>query len=247
MKYLQNLFGISDTFTPRGVRNVKEIFGFVLLEHFSTSWGATGRGTSRPVRVIHRKKHRSASTPIFGTPTLQPPIKLKIALLMLVVLLPSVSRAADDKPLVHEGIVNAPLEQVWAAYTTQAGLESWMVAHAQIEIKIGGLMKTQYDPKGTADDATAIENTILSYEPKRMLSLKVTKVPVGFPFPNAIKNMWTVVYFEAHGDKATRVREVCMGFSEDDESKKMREFFDHGNTITMEHLQKRFEVKAEAK
>src|SRR5205823_10227378 len=126
---------------------------------------------------------------------------LRLVLLMITLwLLPNAGRAQDEKPLVHEAIVNAPLDQVWAAYTTKAGLESWMVAHAEIELKLGGKMKTRYDPKGTVDNAKAIENTILSYEPMRMISFKVTKAPQGFPFPSAITNMWTVVYFEAQGE-----------------------------------------------
>jgi len=161
--------------------------------------------------------------------------------------LPGVCAAQDDNRLVHEGVVNAPLDQVWAAYTTKAGLESWMAAHAEIELKIGGTMRVRYDPRGTVDDSKAIQNTILSYEPMRMLSFKVTKAPEGFPFPNAIKNMWTVVYFEAQGEKATRVRGVSLGFGNDDESQKMREFFNRGNAVTLEELQKRFAGKTDAK
>ena len=172
----------------------------------------------------------------------------QVVLLTLVLgVLPGVGRAQDDSPLVHEGLVNAPLDQVWAAYTTKAGLESWMVAHAEIELKIGGKLKTQYDPKGTTDDDKAIENTILSYEPMRMLSVKVTKVPQGFPFPGAITTMWTVVYFEAQGENVTRVRVVSLGFGNDDESKKMREFFKRGNAVTLEELQKRFVGKTGSK
>jgi len=163
------------------------------------------------------------------------------------VFLPSSFRAQDDTRIVHEGVVNAPVDQVWAAFTTREGLESWMAAHATIELKIGGRMKTQYDPKGTVDDAKAIENTILSYEPLRMLSIKVAKAPDTFPFPNAIKNMWTIVYFTPEGDKTTRVREVSMGFGNDNESKKMREFFNRGNAFTLQKLQKRFALKADAK
>lgn len=100
-------------------------------------------------------------------------------------LIPGTSRAQDDTRLVHEAVVNAPVDQVWMAFTTSEGLESWMAAHAKIDFKIGGAMKTQYDPKGTIDDAKAIENAILSYEPLRMLSFKVTKAPDAFPFPNA--------------------------------------------------------------
>jgi uncharacterized protein YndB with AHSA1/START domain len=170
-----------------------------------------------------------------------------MALGLLLAGLPTVSGAQGEDRLVDEGVVNAPLDQVWSAYTTKAGLESWMVAHAEIELKIGGAMRTCYDPQGTVDDATAIVNTILSYEPMRMISFRVTKAPQGFPFPNAIANMWTVVYFEAQGRHATKVREVCMGFGTDDESKRMREFFKRGNAVTLEELQKHFTTKADAK
>jgi uncharacterized protein YndB with AHSA1/START domain len=148
--------------------------------------------------------------------------------------------AQDERPLVHEAVVNGPLDRVWAAFTTKEGLESWMVAHAEIDLKVGGLMKTQYDPKGTTDDASAIANTILSYEPMRMLSIRTTRVPQGFPFPNAIRAMWTVIHFESKGAQATRVREVSMGFGDDEESTRMRAFFDRGNALTLEHLQQRF-------
>ena len=170
-----------------------------------------------------------------------------VLLVSLLALLPGAGRAEEDNPLVHEGVVPGALDQVWAAFTTRAGLESWMVAQAEIDLRIGGRLKTQYNPAGSVDDAKAIENTILSYEPRRMLSFRVTQAPQGFPFPNAIRKMWTVVYFEAQGEKATRVREVCLGFSDDDESRKMREFFNRGNAITLERLQKRFAPKPEAK
>jgi uncharacterized protein YndB with AHSA1/START domain len=172
---------------------------------------------------------------------------LLILIFIVLALLPNTSRAQDDSRLVHEAVVSAPVDQVWAAFTTTEGLESWMAAHAKIEFKIGGTMKSQYDPKGTIDDARAIENTILSYEPMRMLSFKVTKAPAAFSFPNAIKNMWTVIYFVPEGDKTTRVREVSMGFGNDDESKKMREFFNRGNAYTLQRLQKRFAPKTDAK
>src|SRR4051812_32835779 len=146
---------------------------------------------------------------------------------------PLTSGAEDDRRLVHECVVNAPLEQVWAAYTTKAGLESWMVGHAEIDLKIGGKMRTQYSSKGPMEESKAITNVILSYEPMHMFSFRVLKPPQGFPFPNAITNMWTVVYFDSESDKTTRVKGICMGFGDDDESMKMREFFDRGNAVTL--------------
>lgn len=148
-----------------------------------------------------------------------------------------------DNRLVHEGVVAAPVKDVWAAFTTKEGQESWMVAHSEIELKVGGLMRTHYDPNGTIGDSKTIENMIISYEPERMLSLRVTKAPEGFPFPNAVLSMWTVIYFEAASPRTTRVRFVGLGFGSDEESVKMRAFFDRGNAYTLKKLRERFALK----
>lgn len=159
----------------------------------------------------------------------------------LALALVSVVRAAHgQQPLVTEGVVDAPVDSVWNAFTTSAGLESWMAAHASLDLRIGGAMRTVYAPEAKLGDASTIENTILAYEPKRMLAIKVAKAPEGFPFPNAIGSMWTVIYFDAVDGAKTRIREVGMGFGADDESQKMRQFFDRGNAYTLVALQKRF-------
>ena len=151
--------------------------------------------------------------------------------------------AKKDNRLIHEGVVAAPVKDVWTALTTKEGQESWMVAHSEIELKIGGRMRTNYDPKGTIGDPKTIENMIISYDPERMLSIQVTKTPEGFPFPNAVKSMWTIIYLDAINPRATRVRFVGLGFGDDEESKKMRAFFDRGNAFTLKKLQERFASK----
>lgn len=167
-------------------------------------------------------------------------------LLLAVACGPIPALAADqggDDRLVHEGVVAAPARDVWAAFTTEEGQESWMVAHSELELKVGGLMRTHYDPKGVIGDPGTIENTIISFDPERMLSIRVTKAPEAFPFPTAVKSMWTVIYFEAVDPRSTRVRVVGLGFGSDEESQKMRAFFDRGNAFTLKRLQERFAPK----
>src|SRR5437870_13396517 len=102
----------------------------------------------------------------------------------------------EEKRLITEGVVDAPPEAVWKALTTREGMEAWMVAHAEIEMKIGGKMRTHYDAKGKLGDPKTIENIILCFDPGRMYAIKVGTPPEGFPFPNAVKNMWTVIYLD---------------------------------------------------
>ena len=148
----------------------------------------------------------------------------------------AVSHAQDVSPIVSEGIIDASVETVWAAWTTDEGLRSWLAPHASMNLRVGGLMRTNYDPAGVLGDAQTIENTILSFDPGRMLSIKVAKTPAGFPFEQAVEKMWTVIYFEPIDPEQTRLRVIGLGFDTDEESQRMRAFFEQGNAATIEQL-----------
>jgi uncharacterized protein YndB with AHSA1/START domain len=167
-------------------------------------------------------------------------MKRALMALAIVVAVWGSADAQDVSAIVHEGIVEAPLDAVWAAWTTSEGLRSWMAPHAEIDLRVGGRMRANYNAQGTLGDPQTIENTVLSFEPKRMLSIKVAKPPAGFPFPNAIQRMWSIVYVEAVAPGRTRVREVSLGFDADEESQKMRAFFNQGNATTLKQLQRHF-------
>ena len=145
-----------------------------------------------------------------------------------------------SEAIVTEGVVNAPVNAVWDAWTTASGLKSWLAPHADIDLKIDGLMRSNYDPRGSIGDPGTIENRVLAYEPERMLSIKVSKAPEKFPFKAKIYDMWTVLYFQPTADGKTSLRIVGMGFGKDEESQKMKEFFKQGNAYTLSQLQKRF-------
>jgi uncharacterized protein YndB with AHSA1/START domain len=154
------------------------------------------------------------------------------------------TRETSQDRLVTEGVVEAPIEAVWAALCTKEGLESWNVAHAEVDLRVGGLMRTHYDPKGQIGDPNTIENRILSLEPLRMLSIQVAKPPEKFPFKTSIKSVWQVIHFEPVGPTRTSVKIVGLGYSTDPESTKLREFFDKGNAYTLKKLQERFTAKS---
>lgn len=162
---------------------------------------------------------------------------LCISVVSLVLALPA--KAAES--IVAEGVINAPVDAVWRAWTTTIGLKAWLAPHADMDLKIDGLMRSNYDPNGRLGDPGTIENKVLAYEPERMLAIKVAKTPERFPFKTKISDMWTVLYFQATADGLTTLRIVGLGFGADDESQRMKEFFRQGNAFTLTQLQKHFQ------
>jgi uncharacterized protein YndB with AHSA1/START domain len=150
-----------------------------------------------------------------------------------------VSAACAAEPQVTEGFVNAPVAQVWRIFTTADGYKATGVAHAEVDLRIGGTIRTHYDPKGTLGDPETIVNEILAYEPQRMLTIRISQAPASFPYRTAMRTTWTVIYFTPSGDM-THVRIVGLGYGDDAESQAMRKFFAEGNRQTLDHIAKPF-------
>ena len=153
----------------------------------------------------------------------------------------TMGRGASVEPVITEGIVNAPIEEVWKAFTTKQGIESWMVAKTEFELRVGATWRTSYSKDSNLNDDASIHHTILAYDPGRMLAFRTIKAPRTFPFPNAISKTWTVVYFEPAGTGHTKVVTHMLGFEDNEESQKMRAFFETGNKTTMDSLVKKFQ------
>lgn len=161
---------------------------------------------------------------------------------LVIALLVTQARAQGDR-VVYEATINASVEKVWQAFTTAEGLRSWMAPLAEIELKVGGLMRSNYNPQGQIGDATTITNTILAFDPHRMLALKATSFPAGFPFEEAAKQTWSVFYFEDIGEGRTKLTIVGLGYGQDEQSRQMRAFFEQGNPMLIGQLRKVVEPK----
>ena len=96
---------------------------------------------------------------------------------------------------------------------------------------------------GRIGDPNTIENIILALDPGHMLTIKVGNPPAQFPYKEAIKNVSTVIYLEEMGAKQTCVRLVGIGYGVDEESQKLRGFFDKGNSYTLQKLQEKMTGK----
>jgi uncharacterized protein YndB with AHSA1/START domain len=168
-----------------------------------------------------------------------------VSVLSILLSVPTV--AQDISPVITEGFVAAPLRAVWDAWTTNAGLRSWLTLQAEIDLRVGGLVRTNYRENEKLGDQGTIVYTITELEPLRRLSYQITGPPQNFLFKTAVAGMTTTIYFAAVDERTTALRIVDSGFAVDDESQRMRAFFVDGDAITLERLQIHFRALRSAR
>lgn len=149
----------------------------------------------------------------------------------------------DDgsRVLRHEVVVAAALEDVWPAFTTAEGWESWAVPFAHVDLRVGGIIETSYDPGAKRGDAGNIHNRILSFLPYRMLSIQAVQAASGFAYADLLPSLHSVIEFEAVDDTHTRVMMSGVGYRDGDGYDALLEFFRQGNAWTFDRLHRRFD------
>jgi uncharacterized protein YndB with AHSA1/START domain len=178
-------------------------------------------------------------------------LSLRAGLHTLILLLAAVSTttalAAPDyvapaagSAQITEGFINAPVAEVWRVFTTAEGFKATGADKADVDLRIGGAIRSHYGPQGVLGDAETIVNEILAYEPERMLAIRIRQAPASFPYGDAVTGTWSVIYLTPSGDNMTFVRMVGLGYRDDPQSQAVRKFFEEGNRQTLDHIAKRY-------
>jgi uncharacterized protein YndB with AHSA1/START domain len=160
--------------------------------------------------------------------------------ILLIFLLAPPAFAQTAPSFVNEATINARATAVWNVWTTGVGYKALGVALADVDLRVGGLIRSRYSAAGVLGDEETIENRILAFEPQRMIAIRIERTPKSFPFKDAWRNTWTVVTLTDLGGSRTHIRIASMGYGTDAESVAMRKFFEAGNAETIETLQKHF-------
>lgn len=135
--------------------------------------------------------------------------------------------------------VEGAIDDVWAAFTTKEGIESWMVPIAEVDLRIGGTIKTNYNKSAGIGGPGTIVHHILSLEPMRMISSRFD-APENAQAVKIAEKAWGITYFDSLAPKKTRVTVVACGYGEGPEWDTARAFFEKGNDYTLEKLKERF-------
>ncbi len=134
--------------------------------------------------------------------------------------------------------VDAPAADVWALFTTKDGIESWMAPVCEVDFRVGGTIRTNYDKAAGIGGPGTIVHHILAYEPGRMYAGRF-EAPANAPAAKVVEEAWGVTYVEPLGPRRTRVRLVNCGWGEGPTWAEAEQFFTWGNRVTLYGLIRR--------
>ncbi len=138
--------------------------------------------------------------------------------------------ALGERILVQEVVVEAPLERVWAAYTTSDGWSAWASPVARIDLRVGGTIETHYDPKAAIGDPGTNTLRIVNYVPHRLLTLKAD---LSDNWPEVLKqdgeHLANVILFEGLSPNRTKIESYGVGYGNSPEYDELMQFFIEGN------------------
>jgi uncharacterized protein YndB with AHSA1/START domain len=145
-----------------------------------------------------------------------------------------------SRVLSHQVEIDADPAAVWDAFTTAEGWMSWAVPFAHVELRVGGLIETSYDPSAQRGDAGNIHNRILSFLPPRMLSIQAVQAPPGFPHADKLPDLHSVIEIEPAANGRTRVTISGVGYGSGPEYDALMDHFRRGNAWSLDRLRERF-------
>jgi len=147
------------------------------------------------------------------------------------------SSQTPELVLIQELTVKAPIDSVWNAYTTKKGWESWAVPLAEIDLKVGGYIKTNYNEQGKIGDSTTIVTHIINYVPKKLLTLQA-EITDNFPdfMKDDAKDFFNVIYFDALENGDTNIKSLGIGYKNNPKYLSLMNYFIPANEKTLMEL-----------
>ena len=145
---------------------------------------------------------------------------------------------AAEKTIELSVVVNAPVDQVWEAWTTADGIKTFFAPGARVELRAGGPFEVYFDPTAQPGQRGADDMRILAFQEKKMLSFTWNAPP---HLPEARQQHTVVVVrLEPTDQNQTRVTLNHLGWGEGGEWDKAHEYFTSAWPRVLESLQKRF-------
>ncbi len=153
--------------------------------------------------------------------------------------------AQTGEPLIQiSTIITADLETAWQLFSTQSGIESWMVSQATIDFKRGGNLWTNANPDAKMGDEGTVKSIIVSYLPYEMICFE-TILPESIPKRLRKQNdrLQEIIRFRYLGNERTEIISTSIGYGNGKEWQALYDAFRIGNLQTYQKLYDLFEKK----
>ena len=152
---------------------------------------------------------------------------------------------ANELILKQEMTVAAPVEAVWAAYTTTDGWTAWASPKAEVDLRVSGTIRTAYEGEIGGSSTNTLH--IVNYVPNRLLTLRA-ELTSNWPevLQEDADKMSNVILFDEVGDNLTRIQSYGIGYSDAPEVRQMMGFFVKANESLFQNLRTYLETGTRA-
>ena len=137
-----------------------------------------------------------------------------------------VKTAAGERVLIEEILLEAPVADVWSAYTTNEGWTAWASPVAEVDLRNGGTIRTHYDKDAQIGSPGTNTLHIVNYVPERLLTLRAD---LQDNWPEVMKqdagHLMNVIVFEPIDKTRTRIRSYGCGYGTSPAYEELLKFF----------------------
>ena len=137
--------------------------------------------------------------------------------------------------------VTAATNDVWRTLTTAEGWRSFAVAFAHLDMRVGGIIETSYNPKAILGDPDNIKNEIVAYVPGRIVAIRCVQAPRNFEHREEFFSTSTLFEIIPLKKKKTRIQITAVGYRSGEAYDTLFKNFRWGDAYTLDKLRLRFE------
>lgn len=145
-----------------------------------------------------------------------------------------------DRILRKDAIIAASVEDVWTAWTTVEGTNTFFAPGSKIDLRPGGAYELYFDPALPHGQRGGEGCTLIAVEPPHRLSFTWSFPPSIPTLRNASAYTKVEVWLEPSGNKSTKVTLMATGWQEGVDWDRGYQYFDRAWSIVLDRLAERF-------
>ena len=146
-----------------------------------------------------------------------------------------------ERFLRFEIIVDNTIAETWKLIATEDGIKKWMAPVVFLDLKMGGILKTNYNETAKIDDKGTIMLGIINYIPSEMLTYKITLNELfAEKCRKEDKNLQHIIQLKSLRENKTKIISTMVGWGQGKEWDEAYSFFEKGNEWTFQKLLKTF-------